>query len=300
MDSAVLGLSASLFTALAQSAADVSVKAATREAETPVILATQWCVSALLLAGLCGVAHPELVRDPLLGMAALSQPGFGALVVVSGILNVVAYYFLIRAFRLSDASLVAPLALLTPVLMLLTSPLMVREQASPLGALGVAVIVLGAVLIGATEPGASKRASALALLRDPGARAMMLTAAIWSVTANIDKLGVRASTPLLWIASITAFIALCAVFFCMATVRHRPALGELRFAIASGTANALGNAAQMYALTVLLTPYVIAVKRMSALFTVVLSGFALKENIRGRLLGVAVMLCGAALIALAQ
>ncbi len=295
-----LGLAAALFTALCQSGADLGTKAATRVAEEPAILATQWGVGALLLIALCVGFTPELATDPAAALAARTQPGFFALVALSGVLNVIAYYFFIRAFRLSDASLVAPLALLTPVLMLVTSPLITQEQAPPLGALGVAVTVAGAGLIGATEPGVSRRASLAALLRDPGARSMLATAAIWSVTANIDKLGVRASTPLLWITAITSFIALCALAFALVASRGRPRLHGLRYAALAGAANAIGNATQMFALTLLLTPYVIAIKRMSALFTVAFSALMFRENIRGRLLGALVMLAGGALIALAR
>ena len=56
----------------------------------------------------------------------------------------------------------------------------------------------------------------------------------------------------------------------------------------------------MYALTLLFVPYVIAIKRMSALFTVTASGVILKENIGGRLVGTVIMLMGTVLIAFAR
>jgi uncharacterized membrane protein len=56
----------------------------------------------------------------------------------------------------------------------------------------------------------------------------------------------------------------------------------------------------MWALTILFAPYVIAIKRLSALFTVLVSGRLLQEETGGRLLGAAVMLIGAVLIALAR
>jgi uncharacterized membrane protein len=129
---------------------------------------------------------------------------------------------------------------------------------------------------------------------------MFVTAVIWSVTSNLDKLGVRASTPLLWVAMLTTFISLCSIIFWVA-MPHRPLhLRDVRYAVLVGAANALGNALQMYALTMLLAPYVIAIKRTSALFTVILSGVILKENIRERLVGTVIMLAGAVLIALAH
>jgi uncharacterized membrane protein len=129
---------------------------------------------------------------------------------------------------------------------------------------------------------------------------MIGVAVIWSVTANIDKLGVRASTPLIWITAVTIVISLCALLYWFAGRRAAPSLFALRYAVGAGSAMAFGNTLQMWALTVLFTPYVIAIKRLSALFTVLASGHVLKEESSGRLLGAAVMLLGAVMIALAR
>ena len=291
-----LGLVAAFSTALFQTASDIGAKAATREAEERLILAAQWIAGGALLTLLCVAANPELLRRPLSDFLA---PGFWPTLFAGGLLNLVAYYFYVRAFRLSDASLVAPVILLTPVLLLVTSPLMLGEQVSPLGGVGVLFSVAGAAFLGRREKGAPLAASLGALASDPGARSMFVTAALWSVTANIDKLGVRASSPLIWIAALSDFIALCGVGYWLALPRRSFDLRETRWAATSGVANALGNALQMYALTLLLVPYVIAIKRLSGLFTVIAGGLILKEDINGRLLGASIMLLGAMLIAFA-
>ena len=46
-----------------------------------------------------------------------------------------------------------------------------------------------------------------ALLEERGPRLMLLVALIWSVSANIDKIGVRHSSPLLWAAALHTFLA---------------------------------------------------------------------------------------------
>lgn len=299
MDLALLAIFASLVTAVCQSATDLGTKAATREADDRSILAAQWTAGALLLSLACIVAYPDLLTAPVETLASLTRPGFLTLLAWSGALNVVAYALYIRAFRLSDASLVAPLVLLTPVLMLITSPLMTGERAPPMGALGVLFTVLGVGLLDANQA-SGRRFNFMVFVRDKGARLMLATAMIWSVTANIDKLGVIASTPLIWIAAVTLVIALCAIVYWLAGSSHAPRLSTLRFAIAAGSAMAFGNAVQMWALTVLFTPYVIAIKRLSALFTVLASGKVLKEESNGRFLGAAVMLLGAVMIAAAR
>ncbi|MFO1124431.1 MAG: EamA family transporter [Methylocystis sp.] len=299
MDLALLALFASLVTAICQSVTDLGTKAATRTADDRAILAAQWCAGALLLTVACLILYPGLLTTPRETLASLTKPDFWTLLVWSGALNVVAYALYIRAFRLSDASLVAPLVLLTPVLMLFTSPVMTGEHAPPMGVFGVLFTVLGVGLLDADQE-SGRRFNFHVFARDQGARMMIGTAAIWSVTANIDKLGVRASTPLVWITAVTIVIAGCALLYWFAGRRAAPRLIALRHAIGAGTAMAFGNTLQMWALTVLFTPYVIAIKRLSALFTVLASGHVLKEESSGRLLGAAVMLAGAVMIALAR
>jgi len=254
----------------------------------------------VLLSLLCLVWYPSLLFQFSATFAVLTRPGFWLLLLLDGALNLIAYYFFVRAFRLSDASLVAPLILITPVLLLVTSPLMLSEHVSPLGAFGVIFAVVGSAFLGMSDRRESLLTSFIVLVRDPGARSMFITATVWSITSNLDKLGVRASTPLLWIAAITIFIALCSIIFWLAMPRRPPRLKDMRYAALSGAANALGNALQMYALTLLFVPYVIAIKRMSGLFTVVASGVIFKENTRGRLFGAAIMLAGTALIVFAS
>ncbi len=304
MDLALLALFAALVTAVCQSVTDLGTKAATREADDRAILAAQWCAGAALLTAACLLAYPGLLTTPAQTFAALTRPGFSTLLAWSSALNIIAYFFYIRAFRLSDASLVAPLVLLTPVLMLVTSPLMTGEQAPPMGVIGVVLTVAGVGLLDANRAtGGDKITSRFnfsVFARDPGARLMIATAAIWSFTANLDKLGVRASTPLIWIASLTLVIACFAVAYWLAAPRGEARLFSVRYALLAGAAMAFGNAVQMWALTILFTPYVIAIKRLSALFTVLASGRVLKEETGGRLLGAAVMRAGAVMIAVAR
>jgi drug/metabolite transporter (DMT)-like permease len=299
MDIALLALLGSLFTAICQSVTDLGTKAATLEADDRAILAAQWLAGALLLIAACFVIYPRLTTAPVETLAALTKPDFWRLLAWSGALNVVAYAFYIRAFRFSDASLVAPLVLLTPVLMLITSPIMVGENIPPMGIFGVLFTVAGVGLLDASEAD-GRRFNFAVFVRDKGARMMIATAIIWSVTANLDKLGVRASTPLIWIAAVTTVIAIFALLYWLAGRSPTPPLRKLRYAFGAGSAMAIGNTVQMWALTVLFTPYVIAIKRLSALFTVLASGMILKEESGGRFLGAAVMLLGAAMIAFAR
>lgn len=292
----LFGLGAAFLSALCQSATDIGTKAATREAEERLILATEWVVSAVVLSILCLIAYPALLIHPAAAFAELFRPRFWPILLAGSSLNVAAYYFYVRAFRLSDASLVAPIILVTPVFLLITSPMMVGEHASSIGVLGVVVSVFGSIFLAFSEPGKTRRLSLIAFLRDPGVYAMGITAVLWSITANLDKLGVQASAPLLWIALLSIVIAGATIVLWLVLPRQPLRLRSLRYALIAGATNAVGNAAQMYALTVLFVPYVIAIKRMSALFTVIAGGVMLRETIRRRVVAAAIMLIGAVLV----
>jgi drug/metabolite transporter (DMT)-like permease len=295
-----LGIGAAIVSAFCQTATDIGTKAATREAEEPIVVATQWCVGAALLNVLCLALYPQLLLSPISALQELTRGNFWPLLLGSSLLNVAAFYFFVRAYRLSDASLAAPLLLLTPVLMLVTSPILVGQRVSALGAVGVVLSVAGGFVLALSEPGARPRASLMTFIRDPGVHSMGLTAAIYSVTANMDKLGVEASTPVFWVAAAFDTIAAASLLLLLASRPRAVSLSQLRYACAAGAANAVGNVTQMYALTLLFVPYVIALKRTSALFTVIVGGLALGENFRTRLLGAAIMFAGAAVVILAR
>lgn len=299
MDLALLAIFGSLFTAICQTVTDLGTKAATRNADDRAILATQWTSCALLLLIACAYVYPGFATAPIEAIGALTQPNFWTLLASNAALNVVAYILYIRAMRLSDASLVAPLVLLTPVLMLFTSPIMTGEYVPALGMAGVVLTVLGVGLLDANQAN-GKRFNFGVFVRNAGPRYMIATATIWSFCANLDKLGVRASTPLIWITLLASLIAICALIYWIMGGAKRAGHKAMRQALIAGSAMSIGTALQMWALTVLFTPYVIAIKRLSALFTVLASGRVLKEDTGGRFLGAAVMLAGALLIVLTR
>lgn len=303
MELSFLALLAALNAAICQTATDLGTKAATRAADDRSILFAQWCLSAILLALVTLAFYPNMIVAPATVWPTLVRPEFWPLLFWDSAINIVAYLFYIRAFRLADASLVAPLTLLTPVLMLVTSPIMLGEQTPTLGVAGVVFTVLGVGLLDAGKTnlsGGRRRPDFMLFLADPGARAMLATATLWSIGANVDKLGVLASTPLIWIASVTGCIALFSLIYWLAGPRMPVTASQLRYALFAGASMSIGNTVQMWALTILFAPYVIAIKRLSALFTVLVSGRFLREDTRGRLFGAVVMLLGSIMIALAR
>lgn len=301
-----------LLTAVCTALRDAAAKHATRWAD-PVVVA--FGVSAIPAVGLGVIV---LAGDP-----ALPGPGFLLALLVSGGINAVATPLVFYALHRSDMSLVAPLTSLTPLFMIGSAWLVLGERPSSAGVVGVGVIVLGAYLLNASKHRASLLAPFAALLRDPGARAMLIVAFLYSFSAAYDKVGTRASSPLLWGAALSAVVT---VALAPLTVRRviaarararaardpavrvagarepsedRGADRSVRFIVLAGALAAAALAAQMTALLLTLAAYVIAVKRMSTLFGVLIGHSVFREqHVRQRLLGAAVMLAGFVLLTL--
>ncbi|HUG41272.1 MAG TPA: EamA family transporter [Longimicrobiales bacterium] len=287
-----------LLTAICTALRDVASKHATRRAD-PVAV-------ALGVAAVPAVAIGAVVLAR--GLPALG-PAFWTALAVSGGINALATPLLVLALQRSDLSLVAPVTSLTPLFMLATGAVVLGELPGPLGIAGVAVIVAGAYLLSVSEVRAGPLAPFRVLVRDPGARTMLVVAFLYSISAAYDKVGTGASDPLFWAAAIHAVTAgfLLPVAFLRArgTARRRRAVpsrgprGAAPAILFAGIFTAIGAAAQMTALMMTLAAFVIAVKRTSTLFGVLL-GHALfrEENVRERLVGAAVMLAGFLMITL--
>jgi drug/metabolite transporter (DMT)-like permease len=226
---------------------------------------------------------------------------FWMALLISGAINAAAAVMTARAVHVSDISLVSPLQALTPVFMIVTGVLVLREVPDLSGAAGIVVIVIGAYVLNVREPVRAVLAPFRALVREPGARLFLGVAAIYSISGVYDKVGVTASAPLVWSGSVNLFITLALGAVILARGHAGRAVDVMRRApgrvLAASIIIAIGLAAQMTALPLTLAAYVIAVKRTSVLFSV-LAGAALfrERSLLPRLTGAAIMLAGFLLI----
>lgn len=279
-----------LLTAVCTALRDVASKHATARADPVVIALGMAAVPAVALGAAAAVQ----------GMPA-PGPGFWPALVWSGGINAIATPLIVLALKRSDLSLVAPVTSLTPLFMIGTGAVVLGEVPGPVGIAGVSVIVAGAYLLSVSEVHAGVLEPFRVLVRDPGARVMLVVAFLYSISAAYDKVGTVASSPLLWGAAIHAVTA--AALLPLALWRRRRAPGSRGAApaiLAAGVFTAIGAAAQMTALLLTLAAFVIAVKRTSTLFGVLLGHSLFREaRVTQRLLGAAVMLAGFVVVTLA-
>lgn len=104
--------------------------------------------------------------------------------------NTTAYVAFMRAMRLSDLSKTVPMLALTPVLTAGLGALILAEHPSGKEVAGIVLVVIGAVALHA-GPGGGVASWLTGVIRDPGARLMLVTAACWSGASTIDKIALR-------------------------------------------------------------------------------------------------------------
>ncbi len=225
-----------------------------------------------------------------------NTPGTYILVASDGLLNIFAFYFYLRALSLSPVSLMVPLLAFSPALLLITSPIMLGEFPDSMGLAGILLITAGSYILYMEDSG-NPLSPIRALLREKGSRYMMATVLLWSITANLDKMGTRATSPVVWVLLINVFVAAGAFIMMRKGVKGDGFSRPHPASVLMGLADGVGAVAQMTALKLTIVPYVISIKRLSVLMSVIAGTTFLKEGkALQRITGTALMLTGSALI----
>ena len=236
-------------------------------------------------------------------------PDFGMALLVGGSLNILAFTLYTRAIKIADLSLTVPLVTLTPLFLLVTSPLIVGEWPTGLDVAGVVLLIVGSYVLNLKPREGFTLAPLQAIAINPGSRMMVGVAFLWSITSNFDKVGTLNSSSLFWGMSLFGTIAMGMVPFVVqrwwqarkmaVTALDRDVRSHAPFVVAAGMSQALGVTLQFVALTMAPVAQVIAVKRMSALISVGFGYFLFGEKgLRERLLGAAIMVSGVVIMAL--
>ncbi len=279
----------SCVTALTQAVKDTFLKRsmAALDATTAMI---GYCLSASVFLWLAVAAGPPV---------SLAS-SFWTWLAVGGVLGGVTYWLYGLALKAGDLSLTLPMLAFTPLFLLITSPLTLGEFPEPGGLCGIALVVAGAYVLNLRERKSGVLGPIKALWTRRGPRLMLAVAAIWSIGANLDKLGLRASSPLFWGAAVytATFLALLGPRLVKKSRAGRRLPLPPWPVVVAGLLEAVGIVCQMHALPLTQVSYVIAVKRLSIVFGVLLGALVLREpDLAHRLPGALLMVAGVFFIA---
>jgi len=243
----------------------------------------------------CGAAALALVLLPILPLpAAASWPWLLA----SGLIHVVYFTLVARAYQGTDLGLAYPLMRGTaPVLTALVAALLLDETPPPGAWLGITLICAGVLALAgrAWRSGAGHPGAVLAALANAG------VIALYSL---VDGQGVRLAGHAL---SYTAWVFLLSAAFMLATAAWlrgrtllRPAPGAWRAALLGGAGTLAAYSLVLWAMTQAPIATVAALRETSIVFAALIGAFFLHEGLgRLRLVSALLVCAGAVAIKLA-
>lgn len=203
-----------------------------------------------------------------------------------------------KSVQIAPLSLIAPLGAFSSIFLIPIGYVVLGELPTPIGVLGVLLIVVGSFILGWQKGAGKIRYGLRNILQEPGSYLALAGAFIAAIAVTVTKLTFHYASPLLAAFYISAAMAavLSPLLFSQSQKALRLRLLDLAgLSIMSGGGIALHNVG----LSLIPAVYYISVKRLSAVIGVVLGRiFFGEDHTMERLLGAAIMVVGVILIAL--
>lgn len=205
-------------------------------------------------------------------------------VLLASTLNAYGSVLQFRAYKYGDASGISPITNLLPVLIVFTSFVMLGIHPHPGGFVGILLIVAG-VYYTSVNGRHSLFHPFKQLLKNKGSRAMLGCVLLWAVSTNFDKQALYSARPeyLLLIHQLVIF-GIISTYLLFRPIKHRVKRGEKVLKkwgwhlAAISVFTTLAVFFQMKAVSLADPSYVLAVKRVDVLFTVLFAGLFLREK----------------------
>ncbi len=210
------------------------------------------------------------------------------------------------AIKLAPISKTTPLLTLTPLFTLVVAMLTLKEFPSLIGIFGVVLLVIGTYILNYSSHQKDIFEPFKLIFKSKGSAMMFLVALIYGFGSVADKYLMNNSNPLTRILLYSYFTLPFLIIFLL--FKDKYAFFSKTKAIFADNLKGIFFATiifyaviitQMWALSLTYAAYIIAVKRISAIFTVIFAYFVFKEqkNFVHVLLGVVLMVIGVVLLA---
>lgn len=228
-------------------------------------------------------------------------PGFWWVIAVLTPLNIAGFLLHMHAIHESPISLTMPLQSFTPAFVILTGFVLLGETLNIWGISGILCIALGSYVLNLSTANRHILAPFRALMRDTGARCMMGAALIYALCSVLGKLMILKSSPLYaGVLFFTIFsVSILAGLRLTGRIRFRNLRSRPWRGVVIGSCFYLHILCHHLAISMTKAAYMMAIKRLNGLFSVLYGGLLFREgNFGFRLAGAALMTAGAAVIAL--
>jgi len=231
------------------------------------------------------------------------KPAFYYSITIASILDVIAAWCFLNAIASGQLAKTFPLVAFTPVFLLGTSFLMLGELPSILGLTGILLIVCGAYLLRSESIKVGILEPIKLLLKEKGQRYMLMAAFLFSFLAVFFKKAILNSSPFFafGVTQLLSTLFLTVLFLKKRILGAllRKTANNFKLLFIAGIVGFLAGLTLFAAFKFGLAAYVVSVKRITILFTIILGYIFFKEDhlIRSLIIG-SIMVLGIFLISL--
>lgn len=223
---------------------------------------------------------------------------FARVLILAAILDSLATLLYLSAIKNGDLSKIIPMLCFIPVVQLFVTPILVNENLSLTGILGVLVVVAGSYIlnIGTWEGLLSPIKS---VFKDKNSMMMLAVACIWGVSSSFHKIGVKETSALFWGLCEMGLMALFLSPIALRSGRQNFSFYKLKTIFWPAVFSTLTVLSYYTAISLGPVAYVSSVRRLGVLFSVLIGIIVFKEKTRRLgLAGGMIMITGAAIISL--
>jgi len=273
----------SLTAAISIAARDISIKTYDDLAPTEIaIIELSWSLPFFIIG--CTLVETPPLDQTFWWTFILSIP-----------INILAYILYLYAIKISPISLSVPFLAFTPVFMIVTGFFILGETITFWGGLGIALICLGGYILHFKERQKNLLAPFSAFLHEKGSWLMLIVAILFAFAAVIGKKAIIHSSPLFFSYFFFLVFNITTLSGLLLSRRNnwRQILRNSPRGLWLGILFMIHISFHGLAISISTAVYMVALKRSSILFSVLLSWYLLKEtDIKYRGLGTLLMFIG--------
>lgn len=215
-------------------------------------------------------------------------------VAVSSFIYCIAFLFYVKSISIGEVSLVSPLYNFNALFLLVLTAVFLDEKITILKLIGILVLLYGASYLNRRQ---GVITSLKAIFADRACFYMLACSFLMAIGRTIDGFFIRQFDPLMYAILIYSFMSLLLLVNVLRNKQLKSTYdlfnSRKSVTLTAGAVNAYTYLLLLYAITKIDVSVAEPASMLSMVVTVVLSHFMLKENIKGRLTGVLIIIIGA-------
>lgn len=209
------------------------------------------------------------------GIPIIKESFFLALI-ITWVINTITVVLILKALKITDISLIIPIFSLSPVLLLLTSPLLIWEFPSFIGLIWIIIILLWTYVLNFKKE--INFQPFIEIFKNKWQRLIIIVTILWSISSNYYKIWMQNSSPLFFIFSLNIVISLLLFPIIIKRKQFLILKNNFKFLLPLWILWALTSIFQWSAVNLNLIVYVLSIKRLSVIISIIWWYFYFKEK----------------------